>query len=143
MTQIKESYEKYKRFLYYGISGVLTTLINITVYWIAAHLFGIKTVPSSVIAWIAAVLFAYFTNRKWVFCSGKHAAADVTIEALTFFACRLGTGIFDWLFMYITVDCLHWNDMWMKFTANVLVIVLNYLAARLIVFKKGLRCKDV
>lgn len=140
---IKQLYDNYKDILYYCIFGVLTTLVNIIVYWIAAHLIGIRTVPSSVIAWIAAVSFAYLTNRKWVFHSEAHTVSKIIREVIAFFVCRLGTGVFDWVFMYVTVDCLKWNDVWMKLIANILVIVMNYVASKLIVFKKGIRNNDV
>ena len=128
-------YEKYKDIVYYGIFGILTTIVTIVVYWIAAHPLGIKTVPSSVIAWIVAVSFAYITNRKWVFHSEASTTKAVIREVTYFFMCRLATGILDWVFMYVTVDILRWNDVLMKFSANVIVIVLNYVASKLVIFK--------
>ena len=133
---IKELYDKYKDILFYGIFGVLTTLVNIVVYWLMAHVLTIKTVPSSVIAWVAAVLFAYLTNRKWVFHSDKHTAPAIAKEVVYFFLCRLATGVFDWVYMYVTVDCFRWNDLYMKFIANVIVIALNYVASKLVIFRK-------
>lgn len=132
----KDLFEKYKDVIPYGIFGVLTTLVNISVYWVMAHILGMRTVPSSIIAWVAAVSFAYLTNRKWVFHSEAHTTRAIIKEILYYFLCRLMTGVFDWLFMYVTVDMLHWHDVWMKFIANVMVIVLNYLASRFVVFKK-------
>jgi len=81
----KKLYEKYKDILYYGIFGVLTTLVNIVVYWLMAHPLGRRTVPSSVIAWIAAVTFAYITNRKWVFHSEAHSSKAIIKEIIYFF----------------------------------------------------------
>lgn len=131
----KELYDKYKDILYYGIFGVLTTLVNIVVYWLMAHPLGLNTVPSSVIAWIAAVSFAYITNRKWVFHSEAHTSKGILKEVIYFFACRLATGVIDWLFMYATVDMMSLNDVVMKTTANIIVIILNYIASKLIIFK--------
>ena len=133
---IKDLFEKYKDIIPYGIFGVLTTLVNIAVYWVMAHVLEMRTVPSSIIAWVAAVSFAYLTNRKWVFHSEAHTTRAIIREILYFFLCRLMTGVFDWLFMYVTVDMLHWHDVWMKLIANVMVIILNYLASRFVVFKK-------
>lgn len=133
--RIKQLFENYKEFIYYGVFGVLTTAVNIIVYWLMAHPLGIRTVPSSVIAWIAAVIFAYVTNRKWVFHSEATARDAVIWEIISFFACRLATGALDWVFMYVTVDLLHWNDVLMKLLANVIVIILNYIASKLVVFK--------
>lgn len=133
---IKDLFNKYKSIVYYGIFGVLTTLVNIAVYWLVAHPLGMKTVPSSIIAWIAAVTFAYITNRQWVFHSTADTASKVIREILYFFSCRLATGAIDWMYMYVTVDLLQWNDVVMKFIANLIVIVLNYLASVLVIFKR-------
>ena len=132
----KELYLKYKDILYYGIFGVLTTLVNIAVYWLMAHPLGFRTVPSSVIAWFAAVSFAYLTNRKWVFHSEASTGREILREIVSFFICRLATGVLDWVIMYVSVDILGWNDVWMKFFANITVIVLNYIASKLVIFKK-------
>ena len=87
-------------------------------------------------AWICSVLFAYITNRKWVFHSEAMGSAAILKEMISFFACRLLTGVVDWLCMLIFVDLLYWNDMVIKIGANVLVIILNYVASKLVIFKK-------
>ena len=131
-----KSRKEIKEIVAYLVFGVLTTLVNIVVYWLAAHPLGIKTVPSSVIAWIASVLFAYITNRIWVFHSETTGKSGIIREVAYFFACRLATGVVDWVFMYVTVDLLHFNDVWMKIIANVIVVILNYIASKLWIFKK-------
>ena len=133
---IKQLYEKYKDIIPYAFFGVCTTLVNTVVYWVFAHPLGLPTTPSTIIAWVAAVLFAYLTNRKWVFHSEARTAKEITKEIITFFSCRLATGVVDWLCMFLFVDILHFNDVVVKFLANVLVIVLNYIASKLLIFKK-------
>ena len=133
---LKNLLEKYRDMIAYLIFGVLTTVINIVVYWAAAHLLHIPTVPSTVIAWIAVVLGAYLTNRKWVFHSEASGKKEILQEVLRFFAARLATGIFDWVFMYVTVDRMGWNDVAMKVIANVVVIISNYVLSKLVVFRK-------
>ena len=133
----KENVQKnIKEIVAYLVFGVLTTLVNIVVYWVAAHPLGIKTVPSSVIAWIAAVLFAYVTNRIWVFHSETTGRSGIIKEMFYFFSARLATGVIDWVFMYVTVDLLSFNDVYMKVIANVIVVILNYVASKLLIFKK-------
>ncbi len=137
MTEkLRELLKKYKDVIAYLFFGVCTTIINIVVYWAAAHLLHLGAVPSSIIAWFAAVLGAYLTNRKWVFHSEASGKMEIFREVLRFFAARLATGVFDWLFMYVTVDRLHWNDMAMKIIANVVVIISNYVLSKLVVFRK-------
>ena len=133
---IKKLFEKYGDMIPYAIFGVLTTLVNIAAYWLLAHPLGLPTVPSTVIAWVLAVLFAYVTNRKWVFHSEATTRREIIKEGVSFYLCRLGTGVLDWLGMYVMVDVLHWNDLIVKVALNIVVIVLNYVASRLIVFRK-------
>ena len=128
--------KKYKDILLYGIFGVLTTVVNIVTYWVAAHPLGLSVMVSTVIAWIAAVLFAYVTNRKWVFHSQAEGTKEIVQEIVSFFTCRLATGVVDWTCMFIFVDLLHFNDVIIKAAANVLVIILNYVASKLVIFKK-------
>lgn len=135
LNRIKALYDKYKEVVHYGVFGVLTTLINIIVYWFFAHLLDVRTVPSSVIAWVAAVAFAFFTNRKWVFYSQANSVGLIIKEAISFFGCRLATGFFDWAYMYLTVDIIGLNDVWMKVIANIIVIILNYIASKFYIFK--------
>lgn len=133
----KKVYEKYKDIILYGLFGSLTTAINIVIYWLLAHPMGLSTMPSTILAWVAAVSFAYLTNRKWVFYSEAHTGSEITKEVAAFFSCRLATGVIDWGCMYLFVDVLAWNDILVKSTANVLVIILNYVASKLLIFKSG------
>lgn len=119
----------------YIIFGVLTTLVNIVTYWLLAHPLMLPTVPSTVIAWALAVLFAYVTNRRWVFHSEASTKREILREGVSFYLCRLGTGILDWLGMYVMVDVLHWDDLIVKTALNAVVIILNYVASKLIVFR--------
>lgn len=128
-------WEKYQDIVPYAVFGVLTTIVNIAVYWFAAHLLTLSVMLSTVLAWIAAVLFAYITNRKWVFHSQAEMPDEILKEILSFFACRLATGVVDWGCMFIFVDLLHLNDVIIKAGSHVLVIVLNYIASKLVIFK--------
>lgn len=132
---IKRLVEKYKDVIPYGVFGILTTLVNIMVYWAVAHPIGLGVMPSTVIAWVCAVLFAYFTNRKWVFHSKAANPQEIAKEIFSFFACRIATGLVDWVCMYIFVDIFYCNDVAVKAGANVLVIVLNYVASKFVIFR--------
>lgn len=134
--KLKELYAKYKAMIWYVFFGVCTTLVNVIVYWLFAHPFDFGVGLSTVIAWIIAVLFAYFTNRRWVFHSNAKGVKERAKELFSFFLCRLTTGFIDWLCMYMFVECFKWNDVVVKIGTNVLVIILNYIASKLLVFKK-------
>ena len=131
---IKGLYNKYRHFVLYAVFGVLTTLINVVAYYICAHPMNLDTVISTIIAWIVAVLFAYVTNRKWVFETNAFAPKEIAFEIFKFFACRFATGVLDVVIMYVSVDLMGFNDVLFKLISNITVIILNYICSRLIIF---------
>ena len=76
------------------------------------------------------------TNRNWVFHSEASTRSEFIREFVSFFLCRLGTGVLDWVLMYVLVDRLHLNDLVVKISVNILVIILNYVASKLLIFRK-------
>lgn len=132
---IKNLIMKYKAFILYAVFGVLTTLVNVVSYYICARILGLNTVVSTVIAWLLAVIFAYVTNRKWVFESKENTTKGIIREIVAFFSCRIATGVLDVVIMFVFVDLLSWNDVFIKLASNVLVILLNYAASKLIIFR--------
>lgn len=132
---MNELIKKYRSIILYIIFGGLTTLINIIVYYLCSHIGGFSTITSNVIAWILSVLFAYITNRKWVFESQNNERNMIVKEMTSFFGCRLATGVMDVVIMYITVDMLGLNGLIMKCLSNVIVIIVNYIASKVIIFK--------
>lgn len=134
--KIKELAKRYSDVIPYGIFGVCTTIVNMGVYWLCAHPTKMAVLPSTLIAWFMAVLFAYLTNRKWVFHSQASTRQEIWKEIVSFYSCRIATGVVDWVCMFVFVDLLHLNDMVIKVLANFIVIVLNYVASKLVIFKK-------
>ena len=129
---MKELLMKYKEIIMYLVFGVLTTVVNIVVYFLSAELLLINYLISNALAWFLSVLFAYITNRKYVF---ESSSQNILKEAVSFFSSRLATGILDmvlmWLFVYFNVV----NDVIAKVIVNVIVVVLNYVLSKLVVFK--------
>lgn len=121
----------------YAIFGILTTAVNVAVYFLSHNLIGMSNVISTVIAWVIAVAFAFITNKIWVFDSGSFDWKTLTHEIPTFFGSRLVTGFLDVTIMYFTVDIMSWNSMIWKIISNVIVIILNYVASRFIIFNKN------
>ena len=136
MEKIKELYKKYKEIIMYLIFGGLTTLVNIVAYFILARLLNIETVASTIIALIVSILFAYITNKIFVFESKTNNKKDLLREMISFFACRALSGVMDVAIMYVTVDLWHFNDIIMKIISNIIVIIVNYVFSKLIIFKK-------
>lgn len=133
MKSVIDIYKKNKEIINYLIFGVLTTVVNIVVFTLCADQIHIQYLISNVIAWIASVLFAYVTNRKWVFDSHSNSIGK---EMGKFFSSRLATLGLDMVVMWLLVDILTTNNVFAKIVANVLVVVANYILSKLIVFKK-------
>ena len=127
--------ERFKEIILYLIFGVLTTVVNIVVYFICSRFLYLDVLSSNIIAWLLSVLFAYFTNRKFVFKSKAEEISTILKECINFFLGRLGTGILDTVIMFVSVDLLAFNDVVMKVLSNIIVIVLNYLISKLLVFR--------
>jgi putative flippase GtrA len=127
--------QKYKTVILYLAFGGLTTLVNIIAYFSLNKLGGIPYLASNLIAWIVSVLFAYETNRLFVFASKGKGLIFVVRECSTFIGCRLFSGLADTTTMYVMIHLLHFNDLLVKVIANTLVIILNYGFSKRIVFQ--------
>ena len=88
------------------------------------------------IAWVIAVLTAFLTNKPFVFGSHDWSPKVLLPEAGSFFGCRLGSGLVELVLMHITVEMLGLPGMLMKLLVNVIVVILNYVASNLLVFRK-------
>lgn len=127
-----------KSIILYCIFGAITTAVNILTYTVCYQYFLIRNVYSNVIAWILAVMFAFISNKLWVFESKSCESSAFLSELSSFFLCRVATGLLDLLIMYICVDQLSLNAFIMKILANTIVIVLNYVASKMLIFKSEL-----
>ena len=136
MDKLKELFIKYRESILYLFFGILTVIINLNIYYILAHILLVDVVPSTIIAWICAVVFAFVTNKLWVFTSEKWENAQVLKEITSFFIYRVLTGFVDTLIMYVCVDRFHFDDIFIKIISNIIVIILNYLASKFVIFKK-------
>jgi putative flippase GtrA len=134
---IKDLWKKYKSLIMYAVFGGLTTVVNMASYYLTYNILHIPNVPSTVIAWVLAVAFAFVTNKLWVFDSPSFDAQTLKHEIPTFFGARLATGVLDVVIMYLAVDVAHMNPTLWKLISNVLVIIINYAASKLIIFKKN------
>lgn len=130
-----EIYRSHKEKLNYLFFGVLTTVVNIIVYYICFEIVAISNLISTVIAWILSVLFAYITNKLWVFASESKSFSETIQEFLRFIAVRGATGILDVAIMFIGVDVVGCKGMTIKVIANIIVVIINYIASKVVVFK--------
>ena len=132
-------YKKNKEVINYLIFGVLTTAINLLTYFLLTSIWldvtkVIELQIANIISWVVAVIFAYFTNRKYVFESDN---CNKLKELSSFFIARLLTLILDMIIMYLGVNILLLNDKFIKIISQILIIVSNYILSKLFVFKKS------
>ena len=127
---------KQRTVIAYLFFGVLTTAINIVSYGTACNVLGISNVISTCLAWVLSVLFAYVTNKIWVFDSKTIQLSVILPELASFFGARAFTGLLDLAIMYIGVDVLRGNNMLIKVGSNVIVVILNYILSKMVVFRK-------
>lgn len=127
---------KFRELFLYLIFGGLTTVINILVYFLLARLFLINYQVSTVIAWVLSVLFAFVTNKIFVFESKNESRKDDFREILSFFTFRILSLGIDMGSMYVMVQVLFLDDLIAKIIANIIVVIVNYLFSKLFIFKK-------
>ena len=135
MERIVQLIKQYWSILSYLFFGVVTTAVNMAVYYVCYHLCGLSSDGSTIIAWVIAVSTAFLTNKPFVFGSHDWSMKVLLPETGSFFGCRLGSGLVELLLMHITVEMLGWPGMLMKLLVNVIVVILNYVASKLLVFR--------
>ena len=125
-----------KEFILYVVFGVLTTLINIGVFYVCNDLVHIHYLVSNMIAWILSVLFAYITNKIFVFESKGVRGKALLKEFWLFIAARLLSLGIDEAGMLFLVGAIAMNETIAKIIMNVIVVILNYIFSKWIIFKK-------
>lgn len=128
-------YNKYREVLLYLLFGGLTTLVNIVAFYILRKV-SVGLQISNVIAWFLSVLFAFITNKLFVFESKNNSRKEDFKEMISFFGFRALSLLFDMGFMHVLVSVLNINELFSKILSNVLVIILNYVFSKLFIFKK-------
>ena len=134
-SKIESLLKKYRSQLIYLVFGVLTTVVNYIVYFPLDRLLNTAWLSNS-IAWVFAVLFAYVTNKPFVFESHDWSMKTVAPEFVKFVGTRIASLGVENLILLVTVDLLHWNRIGWKLFASVLVVILNYIGSKLLVFRK-------
>ncbi|MEQ8176108.1 MAG: GtrA family protein [Syntrophomonadaceae bacterium] len=132
---MREAYQKYRKILLYLIFGGLTTMVNIAAYFCLTRLVGVQYLAANAGAWLTAVLFAYASNRAYVFTSGGRGLVFMLKECLSFMGCRIFSGFIDTGIVFVMIDLLHFQDLVVKITANTAVVIINYFFSKWIVFR--------
>ncbi len=136
VEKVKDLLRKYRDVVVYLVFGLLTTAVNYVIYLPCYNLLGLSSSVSNVIAWVAAVAFAYVTNKPFVFRSHDWSAKTVLSELTRFIGTRLGSGGLETFILFIAVDVIGMNGNLWKLITSVLVVIINYVGSKLLVFRK-------
>ena len=132
LKNIKDRSKKHRELVVYLICGFLTFVVSMVVYALLSEIFRINVLVANIITWIIAVYFAFSVNRKFVFKSN----GDFTSELIQFYLGRVVTLVVEQAMLYIFIIRLMFNNMAIKSIAQVVIIILNYIISKFIVFKK-------
>lgn len=127
---------QHKALILYLFFGGCTTVVNVLAYALCYSVLGMGNVSSTCWAWFISVLFAFITNKLWVFGSKSLSLRTVLREGVSFFICRLLTGLMDVGIMFVAVDLLELSPIFWKLVANILVIIANWAVSKCIIFAK-------
>ncbi len=150
MKKIKQLIIKYKELITYAIFGVCTTLVNLAVFFVSNAILGEELyLVSNIVAWVTAVIFAYITNKIWVFESKSWKSKVLLKEIPSFFAARVFSFVVEEVGLFVLVDLLKMKEyslnvlsfeisgeMISKVILAVIVVVLNYVFSKVFIFKK-------
>lgn len=134
--KLMDLYAKYGDILRYLVIGVLTTVIDIAFFALFNGVLGLHYQIAKVIAWVVAVAFAFWGNKKIVFRTKTENGTALLREAGSFLAMRLVTLAFSVVFLYGAVEIVGWDENISNIICNIVVIILNYILSKLVVFKK-------
>ena len=136
IEKMLDLYKKYKEIINYLVFGGAATVVNFATYHIATRIIGIEEVTSSAISWLCAVLFAYITNKIFVFESKNNSKKEDIKEIISFFAFRIISGILcDVGTFALMVKVLNINDVISKIVTQVMVVIVNYIFSKFLIFK--------
>ena len=127
--------KKYKETISYLIFGILSTIVNIATYVFFSRIIKINFMVSNIIAWFVAVIFAYITNKFFVFESKDINIKFILKEITSFMSLRILSGLTELILMYIMINIMLINDFIVKIITNIVVVILNFIFSKLIIFK--------
>lgn len=128
--------DKHRDILLYAVFGLLTTVVNWLVYFPLLYLIDLPASASNGFAWFFAVLFAFVTNKRFVFNSRDWHIKKIACELLRFLGCRALSGVLETIILLVAVDLLSCNGFIWKIVASTMVVILNYIGSKLFVFKE-------
>lgn len=128
-------YKKHEEGINYLIFGFLAFVLNYILYFIFADTIAMHYMAATVLSWVLTVVFAYWTNRTFVFKSNNKETASVVREFVSFIGARVATEVLEIALMYVMVDVCSINDKISKLVCQTIVILANYVLSKIWIFK--------
>ncbi|MCO8193090.1 GtrA family protein [Anaerofustis sp. NSJ-163] len=132
IEKINGLYEKYKEIILYIIFGGLTTLVNFVIYFVFTNVLSINYLVSNFIAWIGAVIFAFFTNKKYVFNANNTQLLNYIKEFIMFTSSRGFSFLIETFLLFLGVELIKLNDGVVKVAVAIIVVILNYFFTKFV-----------
>jgi len=134
---MKQNSMPFLELIAYAIVGATVTVLNILLYYVLSRFTSLHYTAANVLAFVMANIYAFFANKIFVFYSRSFALKTVATEFLGFATARGASCVMDLAIMYVGVSLLTLSDMWVKAVSSVIIIVLNYVASKFMIFRKG------
>lgn len=133
---MKELFQKYREVLAYLFFGVATTIVNISVFFVCENVLGLDYKISNTIGFILSVLFAFFTNKYFVFGNKNSSRLSFLKEMFLFYWYRMVSFVIDMGMMIVLIEFIQISNFWAKLMTQVVVVVLNYFFSKFFIFKE-------
>ena len=135
MKKMTEFFIRNKKYIIYFFVGVLTTIINYTVYFLLYNIYNYAAVVSNVAAWVVAIVFSFFGNKFFVFTSHRCSQQVLASELAKFVGCRIVSGGLETAIVFVSADILNLNGLIWKIFSSIFVIIFNYISSDFFVFR--------
>ena len=136
LAPLSPFWKRHREVLLYLFFGALTTVVSIGSFWLCDSVLLWNEHVANTVSWLLAVLFAFVTNRVWVFDAATKTKSAFLKQLLGFYGGRLATFGVEELILLVFITWLRFPSMVVKIAATVVVLVLNYVLSKLFVFKK-------
>ncbi len=136
ISWIRQMLIKHRELISYLFFGVLTTAVNWAVYYPLVNVADWPAASSKALAWVIAVLFAFLTNKPFVYRSLDWSFRTAFPEFVKFIGCRIGSGLLEIFFIFFTVDLIHWDKNIMNIVVSVFVVLINYVGGKILFHTK-------
>ncbi len=135
MSWLKKTIKKHRALLLFCVFGILNTVVDYAIYIPLYEWLGMYSTTSNAVSWLVSTVFAFTTNKPFVFESHDWSFATVKVEAFRFFACRFASFLLNELLLLIIVDIMGGDGILWKLITMTALVIFNYIGSKLFVFK--------